>query len=113
MLSSTQVPVLDLTNTKVTSTTELEKAFHTLNLCPENTEEYSMTEEIPQQKNAPRKSISDSESLDEKTDPRLHTSAKERIYGTIRGLATATQIALTHTTAQTNLTVERGPAPYT
>ena len=41
MLSSTQVPVLDLTNTKVTSTSDLEQAFHTLNLCPRNIEEDS------------------------------------------------------------------------
>ena len=49
MLSPTQIPVLDLTNTKITSTTELEKAFHTLNVkeeycyCGEDTS----TEECP------------------------------------------------------------------
>ena len=69
-----------------------------------------MVEKIPQQKNAPCKSISDIESSDEETDPRLHTSPKERTYGTIIGSATATKIALTHTTMKTNPTVERGPA---
>ena len=41
MLSSTQVPVLGLTNMKFVSTKDLEKAFHTLNLCQENTKEDS------------------------------------------------------------------------
>ena len=31
------------------------------------------------------------------------------MYGTIRGSAQATQVALSHTTTQTNLIVERGP----
>ena len=34
---------------------------------------------------------------------------EERIYGTIRGSVQATQAALSHSRAQTNLTVERGP----
>ena len=37
------------------------------------------------------------------------TSEEERIYGMIRGSTQATQAALSHTRAQTNLTVERGP----
>ena len=69
-----------------------------------------MAEKTPQQKNDPSKSISDSESSDEEIDSRLCTSVEERVYSTIRGLATATQIALTHTMAQTNPTVETGPA---
>ena len=36
-------------------------------------------------------------------------SEEERIYGTIRGSAQATQAALSHTRAWNNLTVERGP----
>ena len=53
--------------------------------------------------------LSDSNTPDEEVDPRLHTSEEERIYGMIRGSAQATQAALSHTRAQTNLTVERGP----
>ena len=53
--------------------------------------------------------LSDSDTPDEEADPRLHTSEEERIYGMIRGSAQATQVALSHSRAQTNLTVERGP----
>ena len=37
-------------------------------------------------------------------------SEEERIYGTIRGSTQATQVALSHTRVQCNLTVERGPS---
>ena len=40
---------------------------------------------------------------------RLHTSKEERQCGKIRGSAQATQAALSHSRAQTNPTVERGP----
>ena len=53
--------------------------------------------------------LSDSDTPDEEADPRLHMSEEKRIYGTIRGSAQATQVALSHTRAQSNLTVERGP----
>ena len=53
--------------------------------------------------------LSDSDTPDEEVDPQLHTSEEERIYGMIRGSAQATQVALLHTRAQSNLTVERGP----
>ena len=69
-----------------------------------------MAEKKPQQENIPTEYISDSESSNEETNPRLCTSDKERIYGTIRGSATATKAALAHTTAQSNPTVKRGPA---
>ena len=52
--------------------------------------------------------LSDSDTPDEEVDPQLRTS-EERIYGTIRGSAQATQVALSHTRAQSNQTVERGP----
>ena len=54
--------------------------------------------------------LSDSDTPDEEADPRLCTSEEERIYRTIRGSAQATQAALSHTRAQTNPTVERGPS---
>ena len=53
--------------------------------------------------------LSDNDTPDEEVDPQLRTSEEERIYGTIRGSAQATQVALLHTRAQCNLTVERGP----
>ena len=40
----------------------------------------------------------------------LKTSEEERHYGTIRGSALAKQIALSHSRAQTNPTIERGPS---
>ena len=53
--------------------------------------------------------LSDSDTPDEEIDPQLCTSEEERIYGMIRGSALATQAALSHTRAQSNPTVERGP----
>ena len=53
--------------------------------------------------------LSDSNTPDEEVYPRLCTSEEERIYRMIRGSTQATQAALSHTRAQTNLTVERGP----
>ena len=53
--------------------------------------------------------LSDSDTPDEEVDPRLHTSEEGRIYGMIRGSIQATQAALSHTRAQCNPTVERGP----
>ena len=53
--------------------------------------------------------LSDSKSSEDKVNPYLCTSQEERVYGTIKGSAQATQAALSHTTAQCNPTVERGP----
>ena len=53
--------------------------------------------------------LSESDTPDEEVDPRLRTSEEERIYRMTRGSTQATQAALSHTRAQTNLTVERGP----
>ena len=53
--------------------------------------------------------LSDSESSEDEVNPYLHTSEEERIYGTIKGSTQATQAALSHTGAQSNPTVERGP----
>ena len=52
--------------------------------------------------------LSDSESSEDEANPHLWTSQEERVYGTIKGSAQATQAALSHTTAQCNPTVERG-----
>ena len=53
--------------------------------------------------------LSDSDTPDEEVDPQLRMSEEERIYGMIRQSAQATQAALSHTRAQCNSTVERGP----
>ena len=53
--------------------------------------------------------LSDSESSEDEVNPHLHTSQEERVCGTIKGSAQATQAALSYTTTQCNLTVERQP----
>ena len=65
-------------------------------------------EKVPKTK-VQSEQLSDSDTPDEETDPRLRTSEEERIYGMVRGSAQAMQVALLHTRAQTNLTVKRGP----
>ena len=65
-------------------------------------------EKIPKTK-AQSDQLSDSDTPDEEADPRLRTSKEERSYRMIRGSAQATQVALSHSRAQTNPTVERGP----
>ena len=52
--------------------------------------------------------LSDSESSEDEVNPHLWTSQEERVYGTIKGSAQATQAALSHTTVQCNPTVKRG-----
>ena len=46
--------------------------------------------------NTPSDQLSDSDTLEEEADPRLHTSEEERQYGMIKGSAQATQAALSH-----------------
>ena len=53
--------------------------------------------------------LSDSESSEDKANPHLRTSQEERVYGTIKGSTQATQEVLSHTTAQCNPMVKRGP----
>ena len=53
--------------------------------------------------------LSDSESSSEEANAHLCTSQEERVYGTIKGSTQATQAALSHTRAQCNPMVERGP----
>ena len=68
-----------------------------------------MAEKKVQKTKAQSDQLSDSDTPDEEIDPQLCTSEEERIYGMIRGSAQATQAVLSHTRAQSNLTVERGP----
>ena len=53
--------------------------------------------------------LSDSESSEDEVNPHLCTTQEERVYGTIKGSAQATQAVLSHTRVQCNLTVERVP----
>ena len=55
------------------------------------------------------KYLSDSDSDDNEINPRLKTSIEERQCNTIPGSAIATEIALSHSRAQVNPSVERGP----
>ena len=57
------------------------------------------------------KQLTDTDTCDEEQiNPVLKTSEEERHYGTISGSALATQIVLSHSRAQANPTVERGPS---
>ena len=53
--------------------------------------------------------MSDSESSEDEVNPHLCTSQEERVYGTKTGSTQVTQVALSHTTTQSNPMVERGP----
>ena len=52
--------------------------------------------------------LSVSKSSEDKVNPHLRTSQEERVYGTIKGSAQATQAVLSHSTVQCNPTIERG-----
>ena len=69
-----------------------------------------MAERKPRSPKSSTKELSDSDtSEEEQVNPICKTSEEERHYGTIHGSALATQIALSHSRAQNNQTVERGP----
>ena len=66
-----------------------------------------MAEGNPVKPKSPTKQLSDSDTSDEEPiNPVLKTSEEERHYGTTLGSALATKIALSHSTAQANPTVE-------
>ena len=69
-----------------------------------------MAEKNPKKTWIPNEYLLDSDSSEEETSQHLHTSPEERLYHTIKGSAQATQVALAHTTAQCNPSVERGLA---
>ena len=58
--------------------------------------------------NSQSKYLSDNDSDDTEINSRLKTSIEERQYNTIPGSTIATQIALSHSRAQANPTMERG-----
>ena len=113
-LYTPEAPVLDLRGKKVTSTLDLANAFHELCLCPTDNNHkknlHQMAEGNPEKPTNPNNQLSDSDTSDEEPiNPILKTSVEERHYGTIPGSAQATQAALSHSRAQANPTVERGP----
>ena len=71
---------------------------------------YHMAEKNPKKTSIPNDYLSDSDSSEEETSQHLCTSPEERLYHTIKGSAQAMHMALAHTTAQCNPTVERGLA---
>ena len=69
-----------------------------------------MAEKKQEQPTNQSKSLTDSDTSDDtEVNPKFKTSVEEREYDTIPGSATATQIALSHSRAQANLTIEHGP----
>ena len=70
-----------------------------------------MTEGKDENPTNPNNQLSDSDTLDDQPiNPIVKTSVEERHYGTIPGSVLATQAALSHSWAQANPTVERGPS---
>ena len=70
---------------------------------------YLMAEKKQEEPTNSSKSLTDSDTLDDiEVNPRFKTSVEEREYNTMPGSAIATCIALSHSRAQVNLTVEHG-----
>ena len=67
-----------------------------------------MVEKNPKKMKTQSDYLSDSDSSEDKVSQHLWTSPEERLYSIVKGLAQATQVALAHTMAQCNPTVERG-----
>ena len=65
-----------------------------------------MVEKKPQKIKTQSDYLSDSDTSEDEVSPHLHTSQEVRLYGTIKGLVQATQVALAHSTVQHNPTVE-------
>ena len=103
MLTDKQVPVLNLTKPALPPRQTYK--MH-LSVC------VHMVEKKVQKTKAQSDYLSDSESSVEEVNPHLRTSQEERVYGTIKGSAQATQAVLSHTRVQSNPTVERGPLKW-
>ena len=106
MLYTSQAPVLDLTGEHIKTKGDIEAAFHTLNLCPQEEEEEKSKGRKKEEPANQSKSLRDGDTLDDTdVNPRFKTSVEERHYNTIPGSVPATHIALTHSRVQTNPTV--------
>ena len=71
-----------------------------------------MAEKKVQKTKAQSDYLSDNESSEDEVNLYLCTSQEERVYGMIKGSAQATQAVLSHTRAQSNPAVERGPPKW-
>ena len=104
MLYTPQAPVLDLTGEHIKRTPK--------QLFIPSTYVHMMSRSLIVQKdtrpNSQTKYLSDSDSDDNEINPRLKTSVEERQYNTIPGSAIETRIALSHSRALVNPTIERG-----
>ena len=111
MLYTSQAPVLDLTGEHIKTKEDIEAAFHAL---IKKTKKRSLMAEKTQEEPANQsKSLTDSDTSDDtKVNPKFKTSVKERQYNTIPGSVSATHIALNHSRAQANPTVEHGPPQW-
>ena len=107
MLYTPQAPLLDLTGEHIKTKEDIEAAFYSLNLCTHD--KWSLMAQKDTKPNNQSKYLSDSDSDGNDIEPRLKASIEERQYNTIPGSAIATQAALSHSRAQANPTVERGP----
>ena len=99
MLADKQVPVLNLTESSITSKQTYKQHF-SLFLC------VHMAEKNPKKTKTQSDYLSDSDSSEVKVSPHLRTSQEERLYSTVKGSVQVTQVALAHTTAQCNPMVE-------
>ena len=79
MLAEKQVPVLDLTNSIITSAVDLQTVFHSC--VPLKKKIPHMAENNLPQKKTPTDYISDSESSDKERNQHICTSQEERLYG--------------------------------
>ena len=71
---------------------------------------HQIAEGSPEKPKSPNKQLSDSDTSDEEPiNPIFKTSEEERHYGTIPSSPLATKIVLSHSRAQANPTVVRGP----
>ena len=72
---------------------------------------HQMPQGNPKKPKCLNKQLSDNDTSDEEPiNPIFKTSEEERHYRTIPGSSLATKIALSHSRAQANPTVERGPS---
>ena len=97
--------MLNLTKTNITSQADLQDAFQPSTSAP------IAEKRVPKTK-VQSDQLSKSDTPDEEVDPQLHTSEEERTYVMIRGSTQATQAASSHTRAQSNPMVERGPPQW-
>ena len=106
MLCISQAPVLDLTGEHIKTKEDIEATFTLFIYAHKKKNRNLMTEKKEEPANQ-SKSLTDSDiSDDTEVNPRFKTSVEERQYNTIPGSATATCIALSHSRAQANPTVE-------